>query len=102
MVTIKLGEADRARLGAPEVMRHDQNRMRLAEVRALAAGTGFTAEELAAGLNAGRLDAVAALVWLCLRRAGVDVPFDELDFEFGDLEMDVEDGQGNPPAPAGA
>jgi len=91
VIRIKLGAADRETLGAPDVMEVDPTRTRLADVRALKSQTGFTVESLGTALQSRDLDAVAALVWLALRRSGVNVPFDELDFDFGDLDLEVDD-----------
>lgn len=94
MITIKLGAADREALGAPEAMQIDPTRFRLAEVRALKRETGHTVESLSQALQGGdvegKVEATAAMVWLALRRAGVQVAYDDLDFDLAEMDLEVE------------
>lgn len=101
MIRIRLGAEDREALGAPEVLDIDPRLLRLKEIRAIQREAGFTVEQLAAALKNKELDAIAAMVWIGLRRAGVEVTFEDLDFSFADLDMEV-DKNPNRPAPDGA
>lgn len=101
-IRIRLGDADRERLGAPEWVGYDTARMRLGHVRALKQQANMTPEQLAERLDDDFHEALAALVWLALLESGVEVPFAELDFNFGDLDMKPADAEGKPTAPTGA
>ena len=100
-IRIRLGDADRERLGAPEWVEYDTARMRLGEVRALKQQTGMTPKQLAERIKDDDYEALGALVWLALVKAAVSVPFDELDFDFGGLDFKT-DAEGEAPAPTGA
>lgn len=103
MITIRLGAADREALGAPEAMTVNPQRFRLAEVRALKRETGHTVESLSQAMQNGdadsKVEATAAMVWLALRRAGVEVAYDDLDFDLAEMELEVE-AAGKAPTPA--
>lgn len=94
MITIKLCAADREALGAPEAMHVDPQRFRLAEVRALKRETGYTVEALSQALQGGgledKVEATAAMVWLALRRHGVEVAYEDLDFDLAEMALEVE------------
>jgi hypothetical protein len=104
---IRLAEADRERLGCPEWLD-----LTLSSITAREAGTiqrlgGYGPDELADALRGEPIirdgqpvvddegqpklrydfDAWVAVVWLALKRSGVTVPYNELDF---DLEIEVE------------
>lgn len=101
MITIRLGVADREQLGAPEAMTYDPTRVRVADVRALKRETGLDIGQLAEGLQRRELEAVVAMVWLCLYRAGVTVSYDVLDFDIAEVEIEVDD-PGKAPSSTGS
>lgn len=90
MITIRLGAADRKTLDAPEQMSIDLTRFRVAEVRALKQQTGHTVDSLSTALQSQDVEAVVALVWLALHRHGIEINYDELDFDLADIDLEVE------------
>lgn len=105
MIRIKFSQADRERMGLPEVVEYELERPRLKELRDLKAQVGKTWVELQAELGdkddwATRLLAAGVVYWLACRRAGVKVPWDEFDLDLDDVEVERDDP--NPPAPTGA
>ena len=78
---IELAPSDREKYGAPERIEFEYNRIGLRTIAALKQETGHTLETLAAALDdKGRNEeAVAAVVWVVLRSAGIRVPWDEFD-----------------------
>jgi hypothetical protein len=90
MIRIRLGDADRERIGCPEWLEYDPAAATLAEHRKLRQ-VGFSIQTLGERLQEQDLDAVAALVWLALVRAGADVSFEDLDFALAELEMRADD-----------
>jgi hypothetical protein len=101
VIRFRLSAEDRERLGAPEVIEYDEDKLRLSEARKLQKVTGLGPQQLADGLKAGDFEVLGALVWLALHRVGVDVPYDDLDFDLGALQdLDEEPGpQGKAPTP---
>lgn len=87
MIRYRLSEEDAARYGLPpaEWLEYDERRIRLSEIRALKAATGAAPEDI---LRRGDEESIAAVVWLMLRRRGIDVPFAELDFDISGLETE--------------
>ena len=78
---IELAPSDREKYGAPERIEFEYNRIGLRTIAALKTETGHTLETLAAALDdKGRNEeAVAAVVWVVLRSAGIRIPWDEFD-----------------------
>lgn len=88
----QLSAADRERLGAPEWVDYDPSKMTNREAAQLQrAGYDPPQEGLAAAWVAQQpdpdgplridFDVWTAVVWMALRRAGVTVPYDELEFD---------------------
>lgn len=86
MIRFTLSSEDRQRLGAPDVLEYDETKLKLSEARRLQKATGLGPQELADGLKGFNLEAVAALVWLALLRAGIEVAFEDLDFDLSAFE----------------
>jgi len=73
---IRLGDADRERLGCPEWMELDLTTMSVAEAEALeASGGDWTV------IHDSGAKAMKTRIWLALHRSGVTVPFSELTFD---------------------
>ena len=100
-IRIRLGDADRERLGAPEWVENGTARGRHGDVRALKQQAGMTPKQLGERIDDADYEALGALVWLALGKAGVSVPLAELDFDFGGLDFKT-DAEGEARAPTGA
>lgn len=81
MLHIRLSESDRERLGAPEVLEWDESRMMAREAAQLFKVAGMTVKQLRDRLKERDPEADIALVWLALRRAGVEIRYSTLDFD---------------------
>lgn len=92
---LKLTDADRERLGAPEWLDVSIDVLPVREAEAIEDATGLAyadALDLFAPLQkrvdettlriAYKPKGIRLLVWLGLHRAGIDVAFDELDFDY--------------------
>jgi hypothetical protein len=90
MPKLRLAAVDRERLGCPELLDSSIASMTNREAMELQKIGYPTPGLLAAALRAGGAEtdfrAITALVWLALRRAGVQVEFDTLEFNLNDLE----------------
>lgn len=86
---VRLPESDRVRLGAPEVMDVDLTRISLSEALAIESATGLTPLGVLAGASAMHPRAWLAIVWLGLKRAGVQIGIGEIDLD-NILEVRVE------------
>jgi len=95
-VKFRLGDADRERLGCPEFLDVGLNPLTVREAEALEEATGIDNADAVALMQPQqrrvndttlRLSykprGIKLLIWLGLHRAGVTVPFEELDFDFG-------------------
>jgi hypothetical protein len=98
VIRFKLGEDDRARLGAPEIIDFDETKLLLSEARKLQKASGFHPSDFIDGLKKGNVDALAAVVWLALSRSGVTTEYDALDFDMSKLEEVPEEGKAADPA----
>lgn len=90
-----LSTADQARFGAPEWLDVDIDTVTVRECEAIEEATGLTYEEAVALMLPEveehedrrtlrfRPKGVRIRVWLGLRRAGIETPYDELDFDYG-------------------
>lgn len=94
MIRFKLSPEDRERLGAPEVIAFDETRLMLSEARAVQKASGYHPDDWFDGLKKGAPDAVAAVVWLALRRAGVEITYDDVDFDLGALVYEEPEPEG--------
>lgn len=94
---IRLGAEDVSALGVPAEMTMDLGRLRVAEIRALRTAGYAEIEDLLAALSAEKMDALITIVWLACRRHGYTGTFDDIDFDLGDLALDVAGaGDGSP------
>lgn len=86
---LRLSDADRDRLGGPEWVEFDGTRLMVEEARLLRRYTGRSFKELGDALvEGGDEEAIAAMVWLARRRAGVDEKFSGLDFDMEGVERE--------------
>ncbi len=88
MSRFRLGDADRQRLGCPEILEFDPDKMMINDLIELPEATGYTVASLQEALRRNAdpdtdrdWRASKAMVWLALRHAGIHVGFDELDFD---------------------
>ena len=104
LVRIKLADSDRARYeGLPEWLEFDLFRPMLSQVRLLKEQTGMTWAELQERAVADELEALGAVFWLAVRRAGHDVSWVDFDADLGGVEWGGEDDNDpNSSAPDGA
>jgi hypothetical protein len=79
-ISIRLGEADRARLGCPDELVFDRDAVTMGQLRKVQHETGILAGRFMAALLDGDGDAHHAMVWLALRQSGVEVEYGELDY----------------------
>lgn len=100
MIRFRLAEDDRARLACPELIEFDETRLRLSEARKLQKVSGFHPADFVKGLQEGNVDALAAVIWLAMHRAGVEVEYDDLDFDLNGLEEVPDDTVGKEADPA--
>lgn len=101
----RLNEEDRQRLGCPEWLEFDFRKLSFKEAIALQKSTDFkSVEDLFSAFWKPALgkdtdptglvvdyEAVFCAVWLALRRAGVKVPYEELDFEARNIDYKLSD-----------
>lgn len=93
----KLHESDRAALGAPEWIEFDESVMRVKEIRSIHAATGLRQTQWGPELEAANIDLIAAMVQVALRRAGVEVAYQDLDFDLAGMEIDHTGGKAPTP-----
>ena len=93
---IIMADEDRARLGAPDPLVYDRGRFLVSEATALYKVAGMTRKDMHEAYDNGNPEGRKAIMWLALRRAGVDVRYTELDFDL--LRWALIDP--NPPQPA--
>lgn len=90
MPKLRLAAVDRERLGCPELLDSSIASITNREAMELQKIGYPTPGLLAAALRRDKEEtdfrAITALVWLALRRAGVDVEFDALEFNLSELE----------------
>lgn len=84
-----------------QVYDYDSTKMLNTEAIALQKVTGMKIPQWTAALQEGDAFALTALVWLLWRRNGREVPFDEVEFDIGsmDLEADEEEVPEGPTVP---
>lgn len=70
-----------------QVFDYDPSRMLNTEAIALQKVTGMRMQEWGAALAEGDAFAMTGLVWLLYRRNGREVPFDEVEFDIGSLDI---------------
>lgn len=80
---IRLGEADRERLGAPEWLDVDLTHLSTEEAEALEAASGADYTVVAGSGVAG----MRAKVWLGLHRAGLEAEWDKVRFDLAALDV---------------
>lgn len=79
---IRLIPADVERLGVPEVMDFDFNRIGLREAAALQKATDVHPEDISKELRAENSELLAGIVWLAVGRAlGKRPPWDDFDID---------------------
>jgi hypothetical protein len=111
-VQFRLSAVDRERLGCPEWIEVDLRRVTIREAAEIQRRTGFASpdallkafiEPIVSGKPGEDprvdYDSVITLIWLGLRRAGVSVPYDELDFDA--TEFDARPSEHERPVEAG-
>jgi hypothetical protein len=101
MIRITFTEADRAAFGLDSAeLLYDEGSLRVSEVRRLQSLAGLSVKQWGEGLNNGDTEAIVALVWLALARAGVTVGYADLDFDLAGLKFEpvVEDSPGKDPS----
>jgi hypothetical protein len=78
---IELAPSDREKFGAPERIEFEYNQIGLRTIAALKSEVGHTLETLASAIDdkGGNEEALAAVVWMVLRSAGIRVPWAEFD-----------------------
>lgn len=81
LLHILLSDADRERLGAPDPLVYDSSIWKVSEATALYKSAGMNRSDMNKALRDGNPEAKAALTWVALRRAGVQVRYSELDFD---------------------
>lgn len=107
---IILTPADRERLGAPAALPYDHGTMLVSEATALYRRAGLNRQSLIQALIDGDPEGRKAVTWLALRRARIEVPYSELDFDVvgwslikqdadEDTEPEGNEGEGNSGAP---
>lgn len=62
--------------------------MTLKELRLIKQFTGFRANEFAEASGAGDPDAVAAMLYVLHLKDGIKVPYEDIDLDFHDFEME--------------
>lgn len=123
-IIIQLGETDRARLGAPEVLTYDPAKVMAREAALLRKVTGWSLERLGEGLQGTPVldeagapvldddeqprvehdpEALIVMVWLALLRSGMTTRYADVDFDLAELQVDYDDegadpGKGSTPA----
>jgi len=76
---------------AGEELEYDASRLMNTEAIALQKATGMRPPEFGKALEQGDAIAMTALVWLIWGRNGHSVPFDQVEFDFGQLEIEDDD-----------
>jgi hypothetical protein len=69
----------------------DQRKLLNTEAIALQKITGKTFMQVAEAMRDGDIEALSAMVWLAMRRAGSDIRYSDLEFNLADV--DVEDDE---------
>lgn len=69
----------------------DQRKLLNTEAIALQKITGKTFMQVAEAMKEGDIEALSALVWLAMKRAGSDIRYSDLEFNLADVEIDEED-----------
>lgn len=95
---IIMADRDRERLGAPDPLVYDPEIWRVSEATALYKVAGLTRRGMLDAIKAQDPQGYAALTWIALRRAGVDVRYSELDFDLLAWELDSPDEEADEPA----
>jgi hypothetical protein len=68
----------------------DQRKLLNTEAIALQKITGKTFMQVAEAMKDGDIEALSALVWLAMKRAGSDIRYSDLEFNLADVEIDEE------------
>lgn len=92
MIKIRLSAEDAESLGVPRELAFSESSFRLKEARQLERETGFTLQALKDGLSGGDINALAALAWFVVVRAGRMISFEDFDIDL--MGMDVESDGG--------
>lgn len=82
-----------------ETYDYDPDRLLNTEAIALQKATGMTVKQFGAALAETDPVALTGLVWLAMRRAGKEVPFDELEFDLGSIAVEDDTPAPEPPRP---
>jgi hypothetical protein len=69
----------------------DQRKLLNTEAIALQKITGKTFMQVAEAMKDGDIEALSALVWLAMKRAGSDIRYSDLEFNLADVEIDEDD-----------
>ena len=113
----RFNDEDRERLGAPEVLELTLQKLSVRDAEVVEEHCGMTADEAVEQMRMTREElpdgkarlrfkprGIRLTVWLALRKAGVDVPFEELEFSYlpfiGALTVEPE-GKAEPPTGGG-
>lgn len=95
----RLTDEDREQLKCPEWIEFDEKKLRVKEIRSIQEITGIEQDQWGAELERGHLDLMVTFVWLALRRSGVEVPFEDVDFDIAGMQMEGVTDQGKAPTP---
>lgn len=93
---IILSAEDRERLGAPDPLLYDSSTWKVSEATALYKVAGMNRSDMHKALREGNPEGKAALTWVALRRAGVNVRYSELDFDLLAWSLDDPNAEDEP------
>ena len=74
----------------------DTDKLMLSEARAVEKVCGCTFQEWSEQLQAGSMEALAALVWIVQKRENPDLRFNEVDFAISGIEIEEEENPAEP------
>jgi len=79
----------------------NSEKLMLSEARSIEKVCGCTFQEWSERLQAGSMEALAALVWIVQKRENPELRFSEVDFEIGSVEIDEDEvDEANPTVPS--
>lgn len=102
LLKIKLSDQDREKYKLPEWVELDVDNPPFSDVKRLKLDVGMSWVDLRNGLLAQDLYAAGVAMWIAIRRAGADVPFDEFDIDVnGVVAVTKDDDDPNSSGPDG-
>ena len=69
----------------------DSNRFMLSEARAIEKVCGCTFQQWSDNLQSGSMEALAALVWIVMKRSDPELRFSDVDFALDSVEIEDDD-----------